>query len=94
MYITKIEDEKYYEKLIMEEDFSGRSILNIIIINMFEPLMDDEDPKAENLMLKLWNGKDSTKCDGTITDYSCMTYLLWSSRKKSSSKKQPFLSLA
>jgi len=94
MYISKIEDERYYEKLIMETDFKGRSVLKIIISNKFEPLMDDEDPKAENLMLKIWHGKESTKCDGTLTGYSSMTHILFSQAKKSSAVRASFIDVA
>jgi hypothetical protein len=51
MFISKIDDEKYYENLIMDTDFKGRSILKIICDNLFEPLMNEGDPKAENLIL-------------------------------------------
>jgi hypothetical protein len=51
IFISKIDDEKYYENLIMDKDFKGRSILKIICENLFEPLMNEGDPKAENLIL-------------------------------------------
>ena len=36
VYNEKIEDEKYYENLIMEDkDFTGRSVLNIISMRQF-----------------------------------------------------------
>lgn len=44
--------------------------------------MDEEDPKAENLMLKIWNGKESTKCDGNILGYSSLSHIIWSTKKK------------
>lgn len=54
MFSSKIEDEKYYEKLITQVDFKGRTVLKIITMNNFESLMDENDPKAENLMLTIW----------------------------------------
>ena len=91
MYISKIEDEKYYEDLISEEDFRRRSVLKIIIENKFEHLMDDEDPKAENLMLKIWHGKESTKCDGSMLGYSCMSHIIWTHNKVSTNNKKSIL---
>jgi len=75
-YVDKVIDEKQYELLIMTEDFKGRSVLKIIIErNLFE-LMQESDPKAENLMIKIFQGKDSAKCDGDIFGYSCLTHLV------------------
>lgn len=51
MYTSKIEDEKYYENLIMDKDFRDKSVLKIITENYFEPLIPEEDPKPENLMI-------------------------------------------
>ena len=70
IYISKIDDERYYENLILDTDFKGRSILKIITANSFEPLMHEDDPKAENLMVEIWQGKEATKCDGNLYGYS------------------------
>lgn len=51
MYVSKIDDEKYYESLVMDKDFRDKTVLKIITENMFEPLMPEEDPKPENLMV-------------------------------------------
>ena len=51
MYTSKIEDERYYENLIMDKDFRDRSVLKIITENLFEPLIPEDDPKPENLMI-------------------------------------------
>lgn len=32
--------------------------------------MSEDDPKAENLIMKMWRGKFSTSCDGNIFGYS------------------------
>lgn len=39
MFTSKVEDERFYEKLILDTDFKGRTILKIITDNQFEPLM-------------------------------------------------------
>lgn len=83
MFSSKIEDEKYYEKLITQQDFKGRTVLKIITMNNFESLMDEEDPKAENLMLMIWQGKEATRCDGNIYGYSNLSHIIMTKAKKS-----------
>jgi hypothetical protein len=43
--------------------------------------MAEEDPKAENLMNKIYVGKDATKCDGNIYGYSTFMHILTSKPK-------------
>ena len=76
LYTSKIEDEEFYEKLLMQEDFQGRSLIKIITQNKYEPLMEEEDPKAENIIGLLWDGIESTKCDGNIYGYSSFMHIL------------------
>jgi len=87
MYSRKIEDEKYYENLIMGIDFKGRTVLKIITQNTFEPLMDENDPKAENLMIMIWHGKEATRCDGNIFGYSNLSHIIMTRAKKISGKR-------
>ena len=82
MYSKKIEDETYYEKIIMSKDFSDRSIIKIITKNNFEPLMDEKDPKAERVMMMIWQGKEAATCDGDIYGYSNMVHVIFSKAKK------------
>ena len=44
--------------------------------------MDENDPKAENMMLRIWHGKEATKCDGILNGYSSLTHIMKSSTKK------------
>ena len=87
MYTSKISDEKYYENLIMGEDFKGRTVLKTITINNFEPLMDEMDPKAENIMLMIWHGQEAIKCDGNLYGYSSISHLIITRPKKISGRK-------
>jgi hypothetical protein len=80
-YTGKVEDDELYEKLIMAEDFQGRKVLKIITLNAYEPLMDEEDPKAEDIITKLWDGHESTKCDGNIYGYSTLMHIIKSGGK-------------
>lgn len=70
----------------MGVDFKDRTVLKTITMNSFEPLMDENDPKAENLMLMIWHGKEATKCDGNIYGYSNLVHILFSKAKKMSGK--------
>lgn len=93
MLLSKIEEERYYEKIMMSDrDFKDRSILKIITENYFEHLLDEEDPKGENLMVKLWHGVDATKCDGNIYGFSSLTHILMTRAKKTGGG-EPFFSL-
>ena len=82
MYTTKISDENFYGNLINDTDFNGRTALKIIWEKSFENLMDENDPKAENIMLRIWHGKEATKWDGIMTGYSSLTHILSNSSKK------------
>ena len=82
MYSIKIEDENFYGNLINDIDFKGRTILKIIWEKSFGLLMDENDPKAENVMLRIWFGDEATKWDGILNGYSSLTHILKSSTKK------------
>lgn len=82
MISKKIENEDYYEQLIMTTDFKGRNIIKIITQNDFEPLMDEDDPKAENLLMMIWRGKEGARCDGDILGYSNFAFLLRTKAKR------------
>jgi hypothetical protein len=76
IFSSKIFDHKYYEKLIMDIDLKGRTVLKVITTNQFEPLMDGLDPKAENMMLNIWHGKEASQCDGNVYCYSSFVHIL------------------
>ena len=84
MFLNKVDDEKYYESLMMDKDFKDRPVLKIITENYFENLLNDEDPKGDNLLVKLWHGREASKCDGNIYGYSCLTHIITTSGKKTS----------
>lgn len=91
IYSSKIEDEGFYESLILGFDFQHRTVLKTITLNNFEPLMDENDPKAENLMLIIWDGKEAAKCDGNIYGYSNLAHIIMTRAKKISGKKTSIL---
>jgi len=90
MFSSKIEDEDYYEELITDTDFRGRSLLKIITDLEFEPLMDEKDPKAENIMMSIYQGKETTRCDGNIKGYSSIYHVITSKFKKVAKEKLRF----
>ena len=79
--------------MITQVDFKGRSVLKIITINNFESLMDEHDPKAENLMLMIWHGKEATRCDGNIYGYSNFLHILTTKAKKISGKQTTLMQM-
>lgn len=75
----------------MSTDFKGRTVLKIITINMFEELMDGHDPKADNLMLNIWHGSESTKCDGNFFGFSSLGYILQTKTKRVKKSNYSFM---
>lgn len=78
MYTSKIEDEDFYESLVTDTDSRNRSLLKIITDYEFEPLMDENDPKAESIMMSIYQGKETAKCDGSIQGYSSIYHVITS----------------
>jgi hypothetical protein len=87
MFSSKIEDEDYYEQLVTDTDFRGRSLLKIITDLEFEPLMDEKDPKAENIMMSIYQGKETARWDGNIKGYSSIYHVVTTRPKKIASDK-------
>lgn len=87
MYSSKIEDEEFYESLVTDTDFRNRSLLKIITDFEFEPLMDENDPKAESIMMSIYQGKETAKCDGSIKGYSSMFHVITTNPKVLSGDK-------
>ena len=59
---TKIgDDDAYYRELIYNTiDFQNRTVLKIIVKYGFLPLLNDDDPKATNLLNEIYVGEDAT----------------------------------
>jgi hypothetical protein len=55
--------------------------------------MDENDPKAENLMLMIWHGKEATRCDGNIYGYSNLSHIISTKAKKISGKKTSLMQM-
>lgn len=44
--------------------------MKIIFECKLEPLLNEEDPKSQNIMDNLINGKETAACDGTVEGFS------------------------
>jgi len=44
--------------------------------------MSEEDPKAENIMKKVYIGNEATKCDGSMVGFSNFMHILTTKPKK------------
>ena len=53
--------------------------------------MDENDPKAENIIVMLWDGPESKKCDGNIYGYSSFMHIIKSGGKQIKNGRQPFI---
>ena len=67
-------------------DFEDWTVLKIICEEKLEPLMDENDPKAENMMLSIWHGKEATRCDGILSGYNSLHHIVSSGTKKVTGK--------
>ena len=81
MYNSKITDEDYFVRLMMDTDFSNRSALKIITDCQLDQLMSEEDTKSENIMKTLMEGKEANMCDGDVYGYSNFLAILFSAPK-------------
>ena len=72
----KNEDDKYFHEMIMDTDFQDRSVLKIIVIQEFEPLLTEDDPQAANLMETVYLGDGYQNCDGTLEGYSTFSHII------------------
>jgi hypothetical protein len=73
-------DESVIARVYTEVDFRERTVLKIITSNGFVPLM--MDPKVSILLEEIWAGNSTYECDGKLTDFSSLTYLLISELNK------------
>lgn len=67
-------DEEVIARVYTEVDFKDRSVLKILTSNGFVPLM--MDPKVSILLEEIWTGKSTYECDGKLTDFSSLSYML------------------
>jgi len=44
--------------------------------------MSEDDPKAEDLIMDMWVGAETTRCDGKITGYCNLMYVLFQKPQK------------
>ena len=82
IYKNQITSDAYFEDLILDTDFSNRSVLKIITLLELEQLMSEEDMKSENIMNTIFVGKEVKKCDGDILGYSNFLHILQSAPPK------------
>jgi len=70
--IDNFDDDKI-EKIFLDTDFKDRTLLKIITINEFAPLL--KSYKLNVLLNEIWEGKNTFECDGQITNFSLITFL-------------------
>ncbi len=73
-YISKIDDDDYFEKLLLDVDFQNRSVMKIIVTSRLQALF--EDGKVDTLIANIYNGKEYVQCDGDIRGFSTFAYIL------------------
>jgi len=66
-------NEDLVKRVYMDTDFRGQTLLRLIVNLDLEPLVTTQ--KVEELIEKLWVGKDTYECDGTLKYFSKLGYL-------------------
>lgn len=56
--------------------------------------MSEDDPKAESLIMSMWKGNESTKCDGNIFGFSNLAHILVKKSKKVTDSKTSYYKIA
>ena len=93
VYNSKIKDEDYFEKLILDKDFKDRTVLKIICEQGLEPLMCDDDPKSEDIIMEMWEGKETPRCDGSVFGFSNLCHILFKKSKKVTDPRTTYFSI-
>ena len=66
-------NQKQMQEIYFDTDFRGRTLAKIITQNGFDKLFDSY--KIDLLFDGIWMGKEMYSCDGTINDFSYLTFL-------------------
>jgi hypothetical protein len=82
--LENFEDDKI-EKIFLDVDFKDRTLLKIITVNSFGELF--RTYKVNILLEEIWQGKNTYECDGNLTDYSIINFLLLTPIKRLPGKK-------
>lgn len=76
VFNSKIEEQDYHRQLLFDNDYQNRTVLKIITICNFEPLLNEENPLSNNIMNKIYIGDGATMCDGNIGGFSTLKCIL------------------
>ena len=73
-------DDEIIPKVFLDLDFKDRTVIKIITSNGYVPLMENE--KVAILLEEVWVGKPTYECDGKLSDFSHLTFLMNAPVKK------------
>jgi hypothetical protein len=66
-------DEDKVSKVLLETDFRDRTVIKNITIYNFSDILHSF--KVNILLEDLWEGVNTRECDGTLNNFSMLTYL-------------------
>lgn len=75
--------------VFMDKDFMNRTVLHIITYNGYAPLMSGHS-KVTVLLDQLWQGKLTYLCDGRLSDYSMLQFMVTDPIRKLPGQKIEF----
>jgi hypothetical protein len=73
-------DEDKVAKVLLETDFRDRTVMKNITIYNFSKLLHSY--KVNIVLEDLWEGIHTRECDGTLGDFSMLTYLTGSTVRR------------
>jgi hypothetical protein len=72
--ITSYLDDDKITKVFLDTDFRDRTLLKLVTYNKYEDIFGSY--KVNRLLDEIWVGKNTFDCDGTLEDFSILTFLL------------------
>lgn len=71
--IIELSEEDVVKKFLLDIDFRNRTLMKTISLHNFEILL--KNYKVNILLEECWEGIHSRECDGSLRDFSLLTYL-------------------
>jgi hypothetical protein len=71
--VSNLEGDDIVEKIFLDKDFLNRTVLKIIIDNNNYKILSNH--KIDELLNDIWHGKEFYKCNGSLADFSQLSYL-------------------
>lgn len=82
-------DSDHIELFFLDRDFKDRTLLKIVTVYNFRGFL--KSGKTTILLESIWQGMNTTECDGRLDDFSLMTFLIKSKTHYIPGKKVSYM---